>query len=154
MVLPPQLTNPQENDNFASVASNFEAPTLAQEPQYNPDTGAFDVAINFKNPLETPISVESFSADLKSSVNGLDLGTIALTSPIHIDPAENGVIDVSGVLNQDTINQLQAQFGENGRLNVVVENVDAVVAGVHLHLDRFDVGQIDLGSLQNAVGGT
>ncbi|MCW4029347.1 MAG: hypothetical protein NWE92_06845 [Candidatus Bathyarchaeota archaeon] len=155
MVLPPELNNIAEEGIVGNItASDFEPPTISSPPKYDPDTGEFNVDFNFTNPLSTPISVDSFSADLKSSGSNLDLGNIELAGPINIAPGENGIIDLAGTLSQETINRLQEQYGSNGRINVVVENVDAIVAGVHFHLDSLDLGALDLSSLQMPSGGS
>jgi hypothetical protein len=152
LVIPPEIKNITNGEVNDSSPSNFVTPTLANDPQYNPDTGEFNVDFNFTNPLSNQISVEQFSADLKSSDTNIDLGHINLNQPINIAPGENGIIDVSGILNQDTINQIKAQYDQTGYVNVVLENVNAQVAGVTFHLDRLDLGSLDLGSMQVPEG--
>jgi hypothetical protein len=152
LVLPPEIENATNGQVGNLAVSNFVAPTLASEPQYNPDTGAFNVDFNFTNPLSNQISVEQFSADLKSRDTNIDLGNIVLNQPIDIAPGENGIIDVGGILNQDTINQIKAQYEDTGYINVVLENVNAQVAGVSFHLDQLDLGSLDIGSIQIPEG--
>jgi len=144
MVLPPEISNMANGQIGNVTASNFVAPTLASEPQYNPNTGALSVSLSFTNPLSNQISVEQFSADIKSKDNNIPLGNISLADPINIAPGENGIIDVAGNLSPELINQIQTKYQDNGRVNVVIENIDAVVAGVHFHLGSFDVGSIQL----------
>ena len=42
------------------TASDFVSPSIVGDPQYNPDTGALNVAFNFTNHLTNQISVDKF----------------------------------------------------------------------------------------------
>ena len=61
LVFPPELKDVANGEIGNVAASDFEAPTITQEPRYNPDTGDFSVAFNFTNPLPNEISVDQFS---------------------------------------------------------------------------------------------
>ena len=144
LVVPPEIINIANGQIENVTASNFVSPSLAGEPQYNPDTGALNVAFNFTNPLTNQISVDQFSADIKSKDNNALLGNISLVEPINIAPGENGIIDVAGNLSPELINQIQTQYQDNGKVNIIIENINAEVAGVQIHLESFDVGSIQL----------
>jgi hypothetical protein len=144
LVLPPEIKNAANGQVGGVAASDLVAPSLASPPQYNPNTGALTVAFNFTNPLTNPISVEQFSADIKSKDNNLPLGNITLTQPISIGPGGTGIIDVAGNLSPELINQIKAQYQDSGNVNVIIENVNALVGGVHFHVDSLDLGQIQL----------
>ena len=148
LVFPPELKNAANGEIGKVAAADFEAPTITQEPHYNPETGDFSVAFNFTNPLPNEISVDQFSAQVKSKDDNSFLGNINLAQPININPGENGVIDVAGNLDAATLEQIKAQYEQNGTVNVILENVDATIAGVNFHFDQLDLGSIDLGSIQ------
>ena len=144
LVFPPELKDVANGEIGSIAATDFEAPTITQEPQYNPETGDFSVAFNFTNPLPNEISVDQFSAQVKSKDNNSLLGNINLAQPINIDPGENGIIDVVGNLDAATLEQVKAQYEQNGTINVILENVDATIAGVTFHIDQLDLGSIQL----------
>jgi hypothetical protein len=149
IVFPPQIQdviNGNNNGNsgspFGATASDFQMPTISNQPQYDPQTGNFQLAVNFTNPLNSTISVDQFSAQIKDADNNALLGNISLANPINISPGENSIIDIAGNLSQDTINQIQAQYGQNP--NIALENINVVIAGITLHLDELNIGQIQL----------
>jgi hypothetical protein len=125
------------------LASNFVSPSIATPPNYNEATGAFDVAINFTNPINTQISVEQFSTQIMSKDNGTLLGNITLPHSINIPAAGNALIDVTGNLDPVLVEQLK-EHSQDGNVNVVLENVNAVVNGITLHFDRIDLGNLNL----------
>jgi hypothetical protein len=144
LVFPPEIEE-VANGEIGSVAlSDFEAPTITQEPEYNPDTGDFSVAFNFTNPLPNEISVDHFSAQVKSRDNNALLGNVNLAQPIDINPGENGIIDVVGSIDAAKLGQIKAQYEQDGVIDVILENVDASVAGVKFHFDQLDLGSIQL----------
>ena len=76
LVVPPQFSNLSQSlgqnlsgQNLSSssnnpinlTGTNFQMPQVIGTPQYNPDTGAFNAAINVTNPLSNPISVDQAS---------------------------------------------------------------------------------------------
>ncbi len=143
LVMPPQLSGmlSGEGDPISSfTASDFTMPTMS-EPQYNAQTGSFNVGLNVTNPLATTVSVHEFSAQIKSKGTNELLGTISLSKPISIGPGENALIDVVGNLDTATVNQLKANSGD---LNIILQNVDANVGGVRMHLDQLDLGSMQL----------
>ena len=144
LIVPPEINNIVNGQIGNVTASNFVSPSLEGEPQYNPDTGALNVAFNFTNPLTNQISVDKFLADIKSKDNHALLGNISLVEPINIAPGKNGIIDVAGNLSPELINQIQTQYQDNGKVNIIIENINAEVAGIQFHLDSFDAGSIQL----------
>lgn len=96
-------------------------------------------------PLTNGISIDNLSAEITSADYSVSLGNISLSQPINIASGETSIINVSGVLNQNTISQFEAQNpGVNG-INISLENLNADVAGVTVHMDQVnDVGQLQL----------
>ena len=82
---------------------------------------------------------------MQSEEDGVSLGNISISQPIQIAPGETSTINVSGVLNQATISQFEAQNpGVNG-INISLENLNVDVAGVNVHMDQVNnVGQLQL----------
>jgi hypothetical protein len=145
LVLHPEVTDMMNgNTNQTSPMGDFELPSVAGEPQYNSQTGAFNLAFNFTNPLTNDLSVDKFSATIKSRDNNAVLGNVALAEPISVASGENSILSVAGNLDQNTVNQLVSQYQGNRNLNVVLEDVDAIVGGIHFHLDQIDIGSITL----------
>ena len=128
--------------NNSILASNFVSPSLASAPSYDEVTGAFDVSINITNPINTEINVEQFSTQIVSD-NGTLLGNISLPHSIDIPAAGNAVIDVMGNLDPALVNQLK-EHSQDGNVDIVLQNVNAVVNGISLHFDRIDLGDLRL----------
>ena len=120
LVLPPEIKDLSSNSNKdSSSVSKFlnisvlQLPTLAGQPYYNQQTGAFSYPINFTNPLSTEISVDQISAEIKSKNSNIILGNISITQPIKIAPGANGIINATGILDPATVNQLKDQYSGN-----------------------------------------
>ncbi len=147
LVVPPQIKNMISGGDSTGPQSQpeFQTPQLVGQPQYNAQTGAFTVSFNFTNPLTNEVSIDNLSAEVQSEEGGFSLGNISLNQPIQITPGETSIINVSGILNQATISQLEAQNpGVNG-INISLENLNADVAGVNVHMDQVNnVGQLQL----------
>ncbi|MGD0645344.1 MAG: hypothetical protein ABSA75_10605 [Candidatus Bathyarchaeia archaeon] len=142
LVVPPQVKSLMSGD---STGSNLQMPTLVGEPQYNAQTGALTVSFNFTNSLTNRVSIDKLSADVQSEEDGISLGNISLSQPIQITSGETSTINVSGLLNQAAISQFEAQNpGVNG-INISLENVNADVAGINVHMNQVNnVGQLQL----------
>jgi hypothetical protein len=150
LVLPPQIQSLVNGDNSSpsntdtlptDILPQFEMPQPVGEPKYNSQTGEFVYPFNFTNPLETKISFDQLSADV-SLGNGQTLGTISLDQPINIDPGASEVINATGIMSQDSINQLIAQYGNNNLDNIVLNNVNVTVGGVNVFIPHIDAGSI------------
>lgn len=148
LVVPPEIKNLGENlsvNNSSSspfiAGSNVQLPTLAGETQYNQETGAFSYPINFTNPLKTEISVDQISAQIQSKDNNAILGNISITQPIEIAPGQSGIINATGNLDPEAINQIKAQYSGDVN-NIALENVNIVVGGIQIHFDELDAGSL------------
>jgi hypothetical protein len=141
LVVPPEV-NSLVNGNF--TGSQFQPPMPVGEPQYNPETRTFTFPFNFTNPLKNEISIDQLSAKVKCKDNNALLGNISINEPIKIGPGETAIINATGSLSQDAINQLKAQYSGSSNINVAFENLDVVVGGVKVHLDELDAGSIPL----------
>ncbi len=151
LVIPPQVQNLINGDKgngsngSQSGISNFQVPQPNGQPQYNPSTGAFVLPFNFTNPLTTQISINQLSADVISAQTNVPLGTVLINGPITVNPGQNAIINVSGILSPQEVNQLQSQYPQNGNLPISLANLNVDVGGVKIHLDQLsNVGSIPL----------
>jgi hypothetical protein len=164
LVMPPQFSNlgqglgqnlsgqnpsSSSNNPINLTGTNFQMPQVIGTPQYNQDTGVFNVAINATNPLSNSISVDQASVQIQSKQDSAMVGDISIPQPINIQPGESAIINITGVIPQDLYNQISQQ--NNGNIdinNIVLKNLDVTVGGVKLHFDS-----IDPASFQSALGG-
>ncbi len=164
LVMPPQFSNLSQslgqnlsgqdpssssNNPINLTGTNLQMPQVIGAPQYNPDTGVYNVAINATNPLSNSISVDQASVQIQSKQDSSLVGDISIPQPINIQPGESAVINITGVIPQDLYNQISQQ--NNGKIdvnNIVLKNLDVTVGGVKVHFDS-----IDPASIQSALGG-
>jgi len=144
LVLPSQFRNMingalSGSKNPSSLA-NLQLPQAIGSPQYDPTTGTFNDPFNVTNPLTTQIQLNQFSADVVSS-NGTYLGNVAI-QPLTIAPGASAIANVTGDLDQNTINQL----ANGGNLNVSLANVTVNIGGVTVHLSQIsNIGSLPTG---------
>jgi preprotein translocase subunit SecD len=117
-------------------------PQAVGQPQYNPATGAFSYPFNFTNPLSTQLSISQLSAEVVSG-NNVTLGNVSI-NPINIAPGASAIINATGTLSQNEVNQLEAQY-QSGSLNVSLENVNVDVGGISVHINQIS----NIGSIPN-----
>jgi hypothetical protein len=173
LVLPPQLqalgqnaiagTNQDSSQNsqnsllgLINNSSDIQAPQIVGTPQYDPATGDFSLQVNASNPINQPINVEEFSAQIASTQNSSLVGNVSLPQQIDIQPGQSQVINITGVIPQDMINQAT----QNGSLDLnsingfVLKNVDVTVQGVHMHFDQINPSDYTSQLGQLLPGGT
>jgi len=126
-------------DSSSSVA-NLQLPQPIGSPQYDPNTNKFNYAFNVTNPLATQIQLNQFSADVVSS-NGTYLGNVSI-DPITLASGANAVVNVTGTLDQSTINELE----QGGNLDISLANITVNMGGVTVNLSHInDIGSIQTG---------
>jgi hypothetical protein len=148
VVLPPEtpgsysITNSDLSHlNFTTLQSMQPIKPLGS-PTYNASTGAFSYALNFTNPLPQDLSLDCFSADIKTSTGQL-LGTISIPDAINVSPGQSAVIDIAGNINQQVLNAYKEQYGNYAQ--ITVENLTVGVGGISLHLDEIPgLGNVNL----------
>jgi len=146
-VVPPQIKSLVSGGNSTGSQSQpqFQTPQIVGQPQYNAQTGAFALSFNFTNPLTNGISIDNLSAEITSADYSVSLGNISLSQPINIASGETSIINISGILNQNAISQLEAQNPGVNSINISLENLNVEVAGITVHMDQVnDVGQLQL----------
>jgi len=147
LVVPPQIKSLVSGGNSTGSQSQpqFQTPQIVGQPQYNAQTGAFALSFNFTNPLTNGISIDNLSAEITSADYSVSLGNISLSQPINIASGETSIINISGILNQNAISQLEAQNPGVNSINISLENLNVEVAGITVHMDQVnDVGQLQL----------
>ena len=163
LVLPPQMKDLMNGGNSGTSTTpqssalpslpNFQMPQPVGQPHYDPATGAFSYPFNFTNPLSTQLSFSQLSAQVVTE-DGTQIGNVSIPQSISIAPGANSILTAVGNLNTEEINQLAAQY-QSGTLNIALNNVNAVVGGVSVHIDHIDAGSIsNLQSLAGNLGGT
>lgn len=152
LILPPQIQNLVNGDKGSGSQSQqqtdlsqFQIPQPVGQPQYNPSTGAFALPFNFTNPLTTQISINQLSADITSAQDNTPLGTVSINGPITINPNQNAIINVTGNLSPQEVNQLQTQGQQSRSVPISLANLNVDVGGIKIHLDQLsDIGSIPI----------
>ena len=163
LVFPPQMKDLMNGGNGGSSTTpqssalpslpNFQVPQPVGQSHYDPATGAFSYPFNFTNPLSTQLSFTQLSAQVVTE-DGTQIGNVSIPQSISIAPGANSILTAVGNLNTEEINQLAAQY-QSGTLNIALNNVNAVIGGVTIHIDHIDAGSIsNLQSLAGNLGGT
>jgi len=161
LVLPPQFANLGQNlgqnmsngnlssSQFNITGSDFQMPQLVSAPQYNPDTGEFNLSLNVTNPLTNELSIDQLSVQIQSKDNNALVGNISIPQPINIQPGESSIINVTGIMPQDMFNQISGQNTGNIDVNnIILKNLNVVVGGIKIHFDEIDPSSIQsLGGL-------
>jgi hypothetical protein len=165
LVLPPQIQNLMNSNHggssngnsgasigqqspTSSPLPNFQLPQSVGQPQYDATTGGFSYPFNFTNPLSTELSFSQLTAQVVTQ-DGTPIGNVSIPRTINIAPGANSIITAVGNLNTDEVNQLITQY-QSGNLNIALNNVNAVVGGITVHIDHIDAGSIS--NLQNLAG--
>jgi len=146
LVLPPQIKNVMNDGGSTGIASQpqFQTPQMVGEPQYNAQTGAVTASFNFTNPLPNGISISALSAEILSE-GGVSLGKVSLSQPIEIPSGQTSIINIAGNLDQNAVNQYEAQNPGASSINISLANLNVDVAGVSVHMNQINnVGQLQL----------
>jgi hypothetical protein len=136
LVLPPStpgmsgLTN--SDLNLTSLQDMNPIQPIGDGPKYDAVTGDFNYAINFTNPLSDNVAVENLTADVFSS-DGTKLGTITINNPINVAPGESAIVDITGAMDPQLVQQYQDQLAQG---NISIENLNVTVGGIMLHVDN------------------
>lgn len=139
VVMPPEtpgqfsITNSDiANFNFSALEEMNPIEPVC-DPTFNTTTGHFVYDLNLTNPLPDPISIDAFSADIRTNTGEL-LGTIQMPTGLHLESGESGIIDIQGNLDPQLIQDYMEQHGNNA--SVSVENITLTIGGIALHLDE------------------
>jgi hypothetical protein len=163
LVVPPQINAAMSGDsqaiqgvlpNFSNM-SNME-PTFNDDFQFNPSDGTFSFSMNLTSPLDTPVTINSFSLTVTDE-NGSILGTVNSGNPVPLVPNQNSTIPVEGTLSQELITLLQnsgidlndpnfdpKKIEESGLDlgNINLTNVNLDIGGIQVHIDRLNPDEL------------
>jgi hypothetical protein len=127
-----------------SNMSNIE-PKFNDDFQFNPVDGTFSFSMNLTSPLDTPVTVNSFSSTVTDE-NGSILGTVNFSNPVALIPSQNSTIPVEGTLSQELITLLQNSGIDPTEPNFKPENIKEM--GLHLNNIHLTNVNMDIGGIQ------
>lgn len=132
------------SDISSLLSSGFELPQLVGEPQYNQDTNTLSFTFNFTTPLETSIAVDKLEAGIVSHDGGVFLGNVSLAKPLRLEPGQTIDITVLDALSPEALNYFKTNVIGQNSTNVDFVNLNVDVAGITLHVDRQNIGDIPI----------
>jgi hypothetical protein len=120
--------------------SRFQPPILQGQPSFDLATNKYTFSFKFTNPLQNTILVENISAEVVCKEHRDLLGCILIDIPIPIAPSEAAVINGSGCWTQAALGHFKISHAgpQDDDINVSFKNLNAVVAGVLVHIDEVD----------------
>jgi hypothetical protein len=172
LVVPPQINAAMSGDSQAlqevlpdfSNMSNIE-PKFNDDFQFNPADGTFSFSMNLTSPLDTPVTINSFSLTVTDE-NGSILGTVNSGNLVSLVPSQNSTIPVEGILSQELVTLLQnsgidpndpnfdpKNIEESGLDlgNINLTNVNLDIGGIQVHIDKLNPKDL-FGSQEEAEG--
>jgi hypothetical protein len=163
LLVPPEVTaamagNGQALQDLLPDVSTLDdvEPTLNDDFYFNPDDGTFGFSLNVTSPVDTPVTVDSFSVTVTDE-NGTLLGTIQLGNSVTLAPGENATIPIEGAVSPELIALLQdsgidltdPEFNltdvENMDVdipNIRLTDVNLNVGGVQIHIDELNPNEL------------
>ena len=153
LIIPPQITdivngdtsnlNGSITDNSSGVFNpDFDLPQPTGEVQYNPQTNTVTFDFTFTNPLSTPITVEKINSGIVTHDDAVFLGNLTTDQPIKLGAQQTGEITANAKLTDEAINYIKTQ--NQSQLNVDLINLDIEVGGITVHIDRQNIGNIEI----------
>jgi hypothetical protein len=153
LIIPPQINdivngdtsniNGSITDNSSGLVNpNFNLPQPTGEPQYNPQTNTVTFNFTFTNPLSTPITVDKINSGIVTHDDAIFLGNLTTDQPIKLDAQQTGEITANAKLTDQAISYLKTQ--NQSQLNVDLVNLDIEVGGITVHVDRQNIGNIEI----------
>jgi hypothetical protein len=153
LIIPPQITdivNGETSNINGSITDNssdlfnpdFNLPQPTGEPQYDPQTNTVTFDFTFTNPLSTPITVEKINSGIVTHDDAVFLGNLTTDQPIKLGSQQTGEITANAKLTDQAINYLKTQ--NQSQLNVDLINLDIEVGGITVHVDRQNIGNIEI----------
>jgi hypothetical protein len=154
LIIPPELINMMNGgggnngggvtDNNSFINSDFQMPQQVGEPQYDPSTKTVSFTFNFTDPLDTPVTVDTFQAGIVSHDDGVFLGNITIGEPISLVPGQTVDITALGILSDDAINYFKTHAQSQEPINIDLTNLNIDVGGITVQLDKQNIGEITI----------
>jgi hypothetical protein len=153
LIIPPQITDIVNGDTSNINGSitgdssdpfntDFNLPQPTGQAQYDPQTNTVTFDFTFTNPLSTPITVEKINSGIITHDDGVFLGNLTTDQPIKLGAQQTGEITANAKLTDQAINYLKTQ--NQSQLNVDLINLDIEVGGITVHIDRQNIGNIEI----------
>ncbi len=125
-----------DNNNFGGLINqDFQMPQQIGEPTFDPSSNTVSFTFNLGDPINQPVSVETFNAGLVSHDDGLFLGNITIGKPIQLVPGQTVDISTLGILSDDAINYFKSHSESQQPINLDLTNLNVVVGGISVTLD-------------------
>jgi hypothetical protein len=131
-------------DNGGFINSDFEMPQQVGEPQYDPATKTVSFTFSFTDPLDNPVTVDTFQAGIVSHNDGVFLGNITIDKPVTLVPGETVDITALGILSDDAINYFKEHAANQQPINIDLTNLNVDVGGIIVELDKQNLGEITI----------
>jgi hypothetical protein len=131
-------------NSITQAISSFKMPQMVEEPTYDPQTQTASVTFNVTNPLSTPISITVLQAGVVSHDDGTLLGNISIPQALTINPGQTVDVTALAKLSDQAIKLIQNQHPGQNSINVDVTDLTLDVAGVTMHIDRQNLGNIEI----------
>jgi len=153
LIIPPQITdivngetpniNGSITDNSGGVFNpDFDLPQPTGEVQYNPQTNTVTLGFTFTNPLSTPITVDKINSGIVTHDDSVFLGNLTTDQPIKLEAQQTGEITANAKLTDQALNYIKTQ--NQSALNVDLVDLDVEVGGITVHVDRQNIGNIEI----------
>lgn len=149
LIVPPEIANMSTSGPSSSnsiLNSEFTLPQPVGEPQYDPESKTVSFTFNFTNPLNTTVTVDELEAGIVLHDSGLFLGNVSISEPLTLAPEQTANITLHSVFSDAAIDYFKTQAKGQNSINVDVTNLSAELAGVKVHVDRQNIGNIQIPS--------
>jgi hypothetical protein len=148
LIVPPEIAGATTSGstNNSILNSEFTLPQPVGEPQYNPESKTASFTFNFTNPLNTTITVDKLEAGIVSHDDGVFLGNVSIREPLTLAPGQTSNITILSAFSNEAIEYFKTQSKGQNSTNIDVTNLNAELAGVKVHVDRQNIGNIPIPS--------
>ncbi len=143
LIIPPEIAD-LINGNNNIINTQFQAPQIVGDPQYNPETKTATFTFTFTNPLTTEMNINTLEAGVKCHDHDLLLGTVSIPESITLTPGETAQIQALGQLSDEAINHFLTQHASTNNVNIDFVNLNVNVAGIQVQVDEQNIGYITI----------
>ena len=105
----------------------------------------FTVTVNITNNFDYDLTLNSLSADVKSTQDNYHLVTISLSNPVTMFSGEAAIVTVNGYWSQEAENFFLNNFSQQASIDVMLDNILIDVNGITVEsTEPFPIGNIPL----------
>ena len=103
----------------------------------------FTVTVNITNNFDYDLTLNSLSADVKSTQDNYHLVTISLSNPVTLVSGKASIVAVNGYWSQDAENLFLNNYSQQTSIDVMLDNILIDVNGVTVEsTEPFNIGNI------------